>query len=107
MSTIIGNKPIKVIQGATKDIRRKFDTEVTQNIASVVISCNELGLNFTLDKTENGEFTHRLSSSLTATFAPQTTTYDMTVTYTDGSVGIETGIPFVVEERINPIGGNI
>lgn len=102
MAKIIGNKPIVVIQGQTFDIRRKFSKQVTDNIESVAIVCNDLDLNLNLAKTENDEFTYRLSDTLTASFPVETTTYDMVVTYTDGSVAIQTGIVFQVLERQNP-----
>ena len=105
MAIIVGNKPIIVVQGATKDIRRKFSESVTQNIESVSIVCNDLGLNLSLAKTEGGEFTYRLNDNVTGKFPVTNTTYDMVVTYTDGAVGIQTGVPFKVVERQNPIGG--
>ena len=105
MAIIVGNKPIVVIQGATKDIRRKFCETVTPNIDTVQIVCNDLGLNATLAKTENDEFTYRLTDAQTGAFPVIDTTYDMVVTYTDGAVGIQTGVQFKVVERQNPVGG--
>lgn len=102
MATIIGNKPIKVIQGTTKDIRRKFNADVTETISSVHIVCDALHLNVELSLTGNGEFTYRLPANVTLQYKPMVTTYDMKVVYSDGSIGVQTGIPFVVIERQNP-----
>lgn len=103
MAELVGNTPIKIVQGATKKVRRKFDEVKTALIDKVILTCNELNINAELDLLENGEFVYVFEAEETAEFEPMKTTYDVTVINLDGSVDIETHIPFIVFKRENPI----
>lgn len=101
MARLTGNIPIMVVQGSTYKIRRKFSQNVDE-ITSVVITCNLLNVQEELERIGN-EFVAVLPHDMTSEFEVTETTYDMTVTYEDGTVDIQTGIPFIVIERQNPI----
>lgn len=103
MADLVGNIPIEIVQGATKTTRLKFDKVLTRLINEVFFTCEKLNLKYKLEKNEYEEFQFTIDEETSKSLQPTNTTYDISVRINNDVVAIQTGVPFIVKKRQNPL----
>lgn len=104
MAELVGGTPLKIVQGATKTTRIKFDKAISSLITNVYFSCKRLNLEYELTRNEYDEFEFTIDEETSKGLEAVKTTYDISVRINGNIVAIQTGVPFIVRKRQNPLG---
>ena len=101
---LIGNQPIQIIQGDTKDYKIKFENDINDLIDRIVITSENLNIeeNLVFDVREKF-WAYKFKSNETNIAPSDFYSYDITVFFKDGDVTSETGIPLKIIDKKNPV----
>lgn len=101
---LIGNQPIKIIQGDTHEYKIKFENDINELIERIVFTSKNLEIE------ENMEFIgdenywrFRFSASQTDIPPSDFYSYDITIFFKDGDIISETGVPLRIIDKRNPV----
>ena len=108
-NALTGNKPISFVQGDTYHYVISFQqNSLAENISHLVFSCNKYNIeeDFTHTIEEDGTHVFTIELNDTENYAVGNTTYDVVAFVEDNLetyIFSESGIPFSVKKRMNPL----
>ena len=100
---LIGNQPISIIQGDTKEYKIRLDG-LYDLIDYIYFTSKDLGIEekMTYDNDEKC-WVYRFSPVTTSVDPSDHYSYDITIYFKDGDITSETGIPLKIIKKKNPV----
>ena len=104
---LIGNQPISIIQGDTKDYKIKFDDDINDLIESIFLTSEDLDINEKMTFSEDEKtWTYKFGALKTQIDPSDFYSYDITINFKDGDILSETKIPLKIIKKENPVDYN-
>ena len=101
---LIGNKPIKIIQGDSYEYKIKFSQEINTLIEKIYLTSEDLTISSEMEFDEVNEvWSFKFLPTKTNVEPSDYYTYDITIKFKDGDVLSETGINLTISTKQNPV----